>query len=53
VSIAIFVCYALIPISIFMRVGIDNEYINAKKREAQSASTSATVPVPITTKETH
>ena len=42
-SLAIFIGYAVIPVAIYLRVGIDNEYINAKKREAQSALTTAAV----------
>jgi succinate dehydrogenase / fumarate reductase, cytochrome b subunit len=45
-SIAIFIGYAAIAIGVFMRVGIDPDYIENKKREAQGGGLSVTmIPV--------
>jgi succinate dehydrogenase / fumarate reductase cytochrome b subunit len=40
-SIAIFIGYAAIAVGLFMKVGIDSDYVENKKREAQSAGVSA------------
>lgn len=40
-SIALFAGYAAIAIGLFMRVGIDSEYIKTKEREVQSAAVTA------------
>ena len=41
-SVAIFTGYAAIAIGLFMRVGIDPDYIKNKEREAQSVAVTAT-----------
>jgi succinate dehydrogenase / fumarate reductase, cytochrome b subunit len=41
-SIAIFIGYAAIAVGLFMRVGIDPDYVNNKQREAQAATVTAT-----------
>ena len=40
-SAAIFAGYAAIALGLFMRVGIDSEYIKTKEREAQSTPVAA------------
>ena len=40
-SVAIFAGYAAIALGLFMRVGIDSEYIKTKEREAQSTPATA------------
>ena len=40
-SVAIFAGYAAIALGLFMRVGIDSEYIKTKEREAQSTPVAA------------
>lgn len=42
-SIALFAGYAAIAIGVFMRVGIDSDYVENKKREVQSLTTPSTV----------
>ena len=41
-SIAIFAGYAAIAVGLYMRVGVDSDYIKNKEREAQSAAVTAT-----------
>ena len=41
-SIAIFAGYAAIAVGLFMKVGIDSDYVENKKREAQSTVVTAT-----------
>jgi succinate dehydrogenase / fumarate reductase cytochrome b subunit len=41
-SIAIFIGYAAIAVGLFMRVGIDPDYVKNKEREAQAATVTAT-----------
>jgi hypothetical protein len=42
-SIALFAGYAAIAIGVFMRVGIDSDYVENKKREVQSLTAPSTV----------
>ena len=41
-SIAIFIGYAAIAVGLFMRVGIDSDYVKNKEREAQATVVTAT-----------